>query len=92
MRISTNKSNGVDFNINRLPPDLQHQLTGVYQSEQLDDALEINQIYHGDARKLLPKIQTNSVSLSICLPLILSAKNTKLIYHLKIGRCYFLRS
>ncbi|HEY84540.1 MAG TPA: site-specific DNA-methyltransferase [Chloroflexi bacterium] len=47
---------------------MQRQLTEVYQSEQLDSALEINRIYHGDARKLLSKIQPNSIALSIWSP------------------------
>ena len=68
METSANKENAASFNINRLSPDLQRQLTEVYQSEQLDNALEVNRIYHGDARKLLPRIQPNSIALSIWSP------------------------
>lgn len=62
------KPNLAHFNINRLPPDLRRQLTRVYQSSQLDNALEPNRIYHGDARELLVQIQPNSIALSIWSP------------------------
>lgn len=56
------------LNIDRLPPDLQRQLVDIYQSEPLDNALAVNQIHQGDARHLLPKIQPNSIALSIWSP------------------------
>ena len=65
---ANNKSNLASININRLPLDLQRQFTEIYQSEQIDNALEVNHIYHGDARQLLPKIQPNSIALSIWSP------------------------
>ena len=68
MKSPVKESSLIDFNINRLPPDLQQQLTEVYRNEQLDNALVPNQIYHGDARQLLPKIQPNSIALSIWSP------------------------
>lgn len=63
-----NETRLAGFNINRLPPDLQRQLIEVYQSEQLENALDPNHIYHGDARQLFPKIQPNSIALSIWSP------------------------
>ena len=68
MGTPANESKLTGFNINRLPPDLQRRLTDTYQSDQLDNALEVNHIYHGDARQLLPKIQSNSIALSIWSP------------------------
>lgn len=68
VKISANKPNLAGFDMNRLPPDLRRQLAAMYQSEQLADALEINRIHHGDARDLLPKIQPNSIALSIWSP------------------------
>ena len=68
METLIDKSNLTNFNINRLSPDLQRQLAEVYQNEQLDNVLEINRIYHGDARKLLYKIQPNIIALSIWFP------------------------
>jgi DNA modification methylase len=52
----------------RLPAGLQQQLADLYQGEQIEDALAINQIHQGDARQLLAKIQPNSVALSIWSP------------------------
>ncbi|MBN1221532.1 MAG: hypothetical protein JXM69_21605 [Anaerolineae bacterium] len=68
MEVSTNKTDRTGFNISRLPPELQRQLTDVYQDNQIDDALEVNHIYLGDARELLSKIQPNTVALSIWSP------------------------
>ncbi|MBI1881465.1 MAG: site-specific DNA-methyltransferase, partial [Chloroflexi bacterium] len=68
MGISANKADKASLNINRLPPELQRQLADVYQSSQIDDALEVNHIYQGDVRELLPKIQPNSIALSIWSP------------------------
>jgi site-specific DNA-methyltransferase (adenine-specific) len=58
----------VNLNISRLPSELQHRLAKIYRSEQRDDALEINRIYHGDAREILVGIQPNSIALSIWSP------------------------
>lgn len=68
MATTVNKSNLANFNIERLPPDLQHRLSKIYQSEQIENALEPNQVYQGDARQLLPGIQSNSIALSIWSP------------------------
>jgi len=68
MGISANKTDRTSLNINRLPPELQRQLADVYQSGQIYDALEVNRIYQGDVRELLPKIQPNSLALSIWSP------------------------
>jgi len=68
MGMSTNNADKASFNINRLPPELQRQLANVYQSGQIDDALEVNRIYQGDVRELLAKIQPNSIALSIWSP------------------------
>ena len=66
--ILVKEPNLIDFNINRLPPDLQRQLAEVYQGKQLDNALEVNRIYHGDAIELLSRIQSNSIALSVWSP------------------------
>ncbi|MBN1991324.1 MAG: site-specific DNA-methyltransferase [Anaerolineae bacterium] len=68
MGTSVNKTDKTSFNINRLPPDLQRHLANVYQSEQIDDALAVDHVYQGDVRELLPKIQPNSIALSIWSP------------------------
>ncbi len=68
MESPVTEPNLAHFNMDRLPPDLQRQLTNVYQSSQLDNALEANRIYHGDARELLAQIQPNSIALSIWSP------------------------
>ena len=68
MGMSANNADKASFNINRLPPELQRQLANVYQSGQIDDALEVNRIYQGEVRELLPKIQPNSIALSIWSP------------------------
>lgn len=68
MGISAKKADKASFNINRLPPELQRQLADVYQSGQIDDPLEVNHIYQGDVRELLPKIQPNGIALSIWSP------------------------
>jgi DNA modification methylase len=66
---SVNKTGMTSLNIDRLSPELQRQLADVYQaSHQIDDVLEVNRIYHGDARALLPRIQPNSIALSIWSP------------------------
>ena len=69
MGASTDKEHMTDFNINRLPPELQRQLADTYlASEKIDNALAINYIYHGGAQELLPRIQPNSIALSIWSP------------------------
>ncbi len=68
MRTETNKADKTSFNMNRLPPELQRQLADVYHERQIDDALEVNRIHHGNARELLSKIQPNSIALSIWSP------------------------
>ena len=68
MESPINVSELAGFNINRLPPDLQRQLAELYHGDPLNDALETNRIYQGDARQLLPKIQPNSIALSIWSP------------------------
>lgn len=63
------------FNIHRMPPKLQRQLSAVYEENEEDsneedsvEKLAVNQVHLGDARNLLPKIQRNSVALSIWSP------------------------
>ncbi|GAB4411668.1 MAG: hypothetical protein Fur0044_05750 [Anaerolineae bacterium] len=68
MRTATNEADKTTFNMNRLPPELQRQLADVYEGGQIDDALAVNHIYQGDARNFLPKIQPNSIALSIWSP------------------------
>jgi DNA modification methylase len=61
--------NKYTFNIHRMPPELQRQLSVIYDNEK-DSAekLAVNHVYLGDARSLLQKIQRNSIALSIWSP------------------------
>ncbi len=68
MKIPTSETKLNGFDLNRMPLELQEQLTELYQSQQLDNPLDENRIYHGDARQLLPQIQRNSIALSIWSP------------------------
>ncbi len=68
MKTAADKAGMNSFNMSRLPPELQRQLADVYQGNHLDEALEVNHIYPGDARQLLPRIQPNSIALSIWSP------------------------
>lgn len=61
----------LDFKIDRLPKDLQDTFLELYSSNEKADSTEylaINQIYHGDARDLLPQIAPNSIALSVWSP------------------------
>jgi site-specific DNA-methyltransferase (adenine-specific) len=62
-----------DFNLERLPKDLQPQFRALYQGDGNGKPssaayLQPNNIYCGDARDLLPLIAPNSVALSIWSP------------------------
>lgn len=59
----------LDFNIHRLPSELQEQFNLLYREvEDQEDYLSENEIHLGDARILLPRIKPNSVALSIWSP------------------------
>lgn len=68
MRLVDNNEKQINFNMNRMPPELQRQLANVYDGGQINDALTVNHIYQGDAQELLRKIQPNSIALSIWSP------------------------
>lgn len=69
MATSQGKVDENGFNIRRMPPELQRQLASIYEArENRSDVLAVNQIYLGDARSLLQRIQTNSIALSIWSP------------------------
>ncbi len=58
-----------DFDIERLPKELQERFRALYQnSQQTSDFLAPNEIYQGDARDLLPRIRPNSIALSVWSP------------------------
>jgi site-specific DNA-methyltransferase (adenine-specific) len=60
-----------DFNLDRLPEDLKPQLRALYHGDNgtpAADYLKPNAIYHGDAQKLLPQIEPNSVAVSVWSP------------------------
>lgn len=58
-----------DFNIERLPPELQAQFRQLYESEPTASTYLVpNTIYCGDARDLLPLIEPNSLALSVWSP------------------------
>jgi len=62
---------GVDFQINRLPKDLQDKFRELYFTDDGHKSgayLRPNEIYHGDARQLLPQIEPNSIALSVWSP------------------------
>lgn len=66
----------LDFNIKRLPKDLQEQFRQLYHvDEAAHTYLAPNAIYQGDARTLLPHIEPNSVALSIWSPPYFVGKN-----------------
>ncbi len=60
----------VDFEITRLPKDLQETFREIYFSRNGEEVnyLHPNEIYLGDARQLLPLIEPNSVALSVWSP------------------------
>ena len=58
-----------DFTINRLPKSLQEQVKNLYTVKPTaSDVLTINTVHQGDARLLLPKIQQNSIAVSVWSP------------------------
>ncbi len=59
----------LDFRIDRLPKELQTAFGDLYTNGHLhQDYLQLNQIHHGDARELLPRIEPNSIALSVWSP------------------------
>ncbi len=69
--MSHTKTGQPDFNIKRLPKDLQAQFHRLYQGDGGESAsayLRSNTIYCGDARDLLPLIEINSIALSVWSP------------------------
>lgn len=58
-----------DFNIERLPKDLQVRFRALYPGGNgASGYLKSNQIYEGDARELLNQIEPNSIALSVWSP------------------------
>ncbi len=58
-----------DFNIERLPKDLQVRFRALYPGGNgAGSYLKPNQIYAGDARELLTQIEPNSIALSVWSP------------------------
>ncbi len=59
----------LEFQIDRLPKDLQNRFTELYAPpEEAETFLKPNEIYQGDARDLLSLIQPNSIALSVWSP------------------------
>ncbi len=61
----------LNFNIERLPKELQATFRDLYSSqtaEKKQEYLSVNEIHHGDARDLLPQIEPNSIALSVWSP------------------------
>jgi len=61
----------IDFKIDRLPKGLQEKFRELYSKGNGNEAvhyLHPNEIYLGDARKLLPQIEPNSIALSVWSP------------------------
>jgi DNA modification methylase len=58
-----------DFKIDRLPKGLQDTFQKIYSNGNGEqDYLQPNEIYQGDARNLLPRIEPNSIALSVWSP------------------------
>jgi len=61
----------IDFRIERLPKRLQDRFSELYSNGNGNEAVQYlcpNEIYLGDARQLLPKIEPNSIALSVWSP------------------------
>lgn len=57
------------FNLERLPKDLQSKFRELYAEKGVSESyLCPNQIYHGDARQLLTRIEPNSIAASVWSP------------------------
>jgi site-specific DNA-methyltransferase (adenine-specific) len=57
------------FKIERLPKNLQETFHALYSNGSAHETyLHVNEIYQGDARELLPKIEPNSVAVSVWSP------------------------
>jgi DNA modification methylase len=57
------------FRIDRLPKDLQKTFHSLYANgKAVEDYLYVNEIYQGDARELLPRIEPNSIAVSVWSP------------------------
>lgn len=64
-----NQSLQLGFKIDRLPKDLQDKFRELYANGEAQVTyLPPNDIYEGDARNLLPKIEPNSIAISIWSP------------------------
>ena len=59
----------LNFNLERLPPGLRYALAPIYsQKGKSIKILGPNKVYLGDARKILPRIEPNSIALSVWSP------------------------
>jgi site-specific DNA-methyltransferase (adenine-specific) len=64
------------FNYDRLPDDLKVRMTKHYFARsEVQKFVEQNKVYLGDCRELLPKVQPNSVALSVWSPPYFVGKN-----------------
>ncbi|MBI3958171.1 MAG: site-specific DNA-methyltransferase [Chloroflexi bacterium] len=64
-----NGRNQNGFNLHRLPVELQEQLKPLYAWQNANCShLEIDEIHQGDALELLPRIEPNSIALSVWSP------------------------
>lgn len=65
-----------ELNLSRLPPKLRAQLQPLYDKEDSSCSfLEVDAIHQGDALELLPRLRSNSVSLSVWSPPYFVGKN-----------------
>ena len=63
------QSTQVNFNLERLPKELQNTFRILYEKKPSKTSnLLPDQIYHGDARQILPQIKLNSVAVSVWSP------------------------
>lgn len=66
-----------DFNLDRLPKDLQNQFRELYDTDTTNQrpGLPLNAVHQGDCRQLLPRILPNSVAVSVWSPPYYVGKN-----------------
>ena len=87
MKSSPKQTNQPEFNLKRLPPKLQTKLTPLYKKQEaVENYLKTNKIYLGDARKLLPQIEPNSIALSVWSPPYFVGKDYEADLTFKIGK------
>jgi site-specific DNA-methyltransferase (adenine-specific) len=55
-------------NLSRMPKSLQAHLEPIFKSTDDGSYLDVDRVHHGDARALLPRVERNSIALSVWSP------------------------